>query len=183
MDVYGYHCLVCRGHLLPRHNTVRDALFDLMQKARFFPVKDAPVSCLGHRSGQLTALRPADLLVAGDDFERDCVDVTVVSPITTTNQAEVVIGKAAEDAELRKYRKHQEACEQAGFGFKAFAVDVFGVMSKSASKLLQRVCSKLTREVGYPKYKAQAICLRRVSFSVQLGVARQFIASREVYDG
>ena len=49
MDVYGYHSLVCRG---TGHNLVRDALFDLMVKARFNPVKDAPVCCLGHRSWQ-----------------------------------------------------------------------------------------------------------------------------------
>jgi hypothetical protein len=161
---------------------VRDALFDLMLKAGFAPQKDAPVYCLGHRSGQPATLRPADILMAGDDHDRDCVDVTVVSPITSTNQVEVVVGKAAEDAEVRKYAKHSEACEQAGFGFKAFAIDVFGVMSKNSYKLLQRVCSRLIREVGYPKYKAVATCLRRISFAVQLGVARQLIACRCVKD-
>jgi hypothetical protein len=179
LDVFGYHALVCRGHFLPRHNLVRDALFDLTLKARFAPQKDAPVTCLGFRSGQAAAFRPADLLVAGDDFDQDCVDVTVVSPLVTNNQPEVVVGKKAEEAEKKKYQKHQEACENAGFGFKAFAMDVFGVLAEQSLKFLKRVCSKLMREADYPKYMASAICYRRISFSVQLGVARQFLACRE----
>ena len=99
VDIFGYHALVCRGHLLPRHNLVRDALFDLCLKAGFSPIKDARVTCLGYRSGQLAAFRPADLLISGDDFNQDCVDVTVVSPLVTNNQPEVQVGKKAEEAE------------------------------------------------------------------------------------
>jgi hypothetical protein len=161
---------------------VRDALFDLLLKARFNPVKDAPVTCLGHRSGQPAALRPADILMAGDDFDRDCVDVTVVSQLVTNNQPEVAVGKSAEQAETRKYNKHQAACEQAGFGFKAFAADVFGVLTGRSHGLLRRIIKRLVREVGYPKYKATAMCLRRVSFAIQLGVARQFVCCRALSD-
>jgi hypothetical protein len=46
LDVFGYHALVCKSHFLHRHNLVRDALFDLTLKARFAPMKDAPVTCL-----------------------------------------------------------------------------------------------------------------------------------------
>jgi hypothetical protein len=130
------------------------------------------------RSDRPTAFRPADLLISGDDFDRDCVDVTVVSPIITNNQPEVVVGKKAEEAERRKYTKHQAACENSGFGFKAFATDVFGVVTSSSMKLLHRICSRLVREADYPAYMASAICLRRVSFSVQLGVARMFVGCR-----
>ncbi len=57
-------------------------------------------------------------------------------------------------------------------------MDVFGVLADDAFKLLQRVCSWLIREADYPKYMASSICYRRISFSVQLGVARQFVACR-----
>jgi hypothetical protein len=182
MDMYGYHALVCRGHMLSRHNTVRDALFDLMLKARFDPVKDAPVTCLGMQSGRPAAFRPADILMAGDDFDRDCVDVTVVSPLVTNNQREVEVGKAAQSAEDRKVAKHNAACEAARYGFKAFAVDVFGVMGRESSRLLGRICNRMIRETCCAEYKAKAICLRRISMSVQLGVARQLLASREIVD-
>ena len=180
MDMYGYHALVCRGHMMARHNTVRDALYDLMVKARFDPVKDAAVTCLGMQAGRPTAYRPADIFVAGDDFDRDCVDVTVVSPLVTNNQREVEVGKAAQSAEDRKIAKHRTACEAAGYGFKAFALDVFGVMGKESSGLLRRVRNKMVRETCCAPYKATAICLRRISMSVQLGVARQVILCRTI---
>ena len=182
MDIYGYHALVCRGHMLSRHNMVRDALFELMLKARFDPMKDAPVTCLGMQSGRPAAFRPADILMAGDDFDRDCVDVTVVSPLVSNNQREVEVGKAAQSAEDRKIAKHQAACEAAGYGFKAFAVDVFGVMGKESSRLLWRIRNRMVRETCCAEYKATAICVRRMSMSVQLGVARQVIASREIVE-
>jgi hypothetical protein len=122
------------------------------------------------------------LLIAGDDFDQDCVDVTVVSPLVTNNQPEIVVGKKAEEAEKKKYQKHQVACENAGYGFKAFAVDVFGVLAPDSLKLLRRVISRLIRESDYPEYMASSISFRRISFSVQLGVARQFVSCREPRD-
>jgi hypothetical protein len=79
MDIYGYHALACHGKLMiNRHNLLRDALYDLCSMARFHPVKDADVHCLGTRNnGTSATFRPADLLIAGDDFHQDCVDVTV----------------------------------------------------------------------------------------------------------
>jgi hypothetical protein len=182
MDPYGYHALVCRGHMFGRHNTVRDALVNLMVKARFEPIKDAPVTCLGMQSGRFAAFRPADILMAGDDFDRDCVDVTVVSPLSS-NQRMVQAGKAAQQAEDRKVRKHLAACEATRLGFKAFALDVFGVMGKESRRLLDRVRKRMARETCCPLYKATAICDRRISIAVQIGVARQLIASRQVIDG
>ena len=166
MDPYGYHALVCRGHQLPRHNTVRDALFDLMKFGRFEPKRDAPVTCLGYRSDRPTQLKPADLLMAGEDYEHDCVDVTVVSPLVTNNQAEIVVGHSAQQAERRKHEKHAAACEAAGFGFLAFAVDVFGVLAPEAKELLKRVYQKIIRETGMAPHKAISICQRRISISV-----------------
>jgi len=184
MDIYGYHALCCSGHLLPRHNIVRDAIYDSMVKGRSWaPEKDAQVTCLGHNRGQAVAFRPADILANGDDFDKDCIDCTVVSPIKATNPVAIQVRQAAEVAEAKKYTKHLAACESAGYGFKAFAIDVFGVMAKESSKLLQRIISKLVREMSYPVYRATALVLRRVSFAVQLGVARNVILCRAVHDG
>jgi hypothetical protein len=63
--------------------------------------------------------------------------------------------------------------------FHAFAIDVFGVMAKKSYKLLQRIISSYSRMTAFPIYKASAICLRRISFAVQLGVARQAIRCRK----
>ena len=167
---------------MTRHNMVRDALFDLMTYGRFDPVKEAPVTCLGFRSDRPTVLRPADILIAGEDFDRDCVDVTVVSPLVTNHQPVVKVGEVAQRAELAKNEKHVLACEAAGYGFHAFAMDVFGVLGKESNLLLNRVIEKVSRETCNPRYRAQAICQRRISLALQLGVSRQLLACRKVHD-
>jgi hypothetical protein len=184
MDIYGYHALICRGkQRFERHQTVRDALYDLAVMARFTPVKDATVRCLGRssRTGLTHAFRPADILLAGDDFEQDCVDVTVVCPFTTTmtGGAPLVIGKKVNDSEEEKYRKNLEACENASYGFKAFAIDVFGVTGTRSLQLLYRIRNAIVRTSGQPMRKATAICHRRISISVQKGVARQVLTQFE----
>jgi hypothetical protein len=181
MDRFGYHALICRGkQRFERHQTVRDALFDLAAMARFAPTKDAPVRCLGRSSysGLTHAFRPADILLAGDDFAQDCADVTVVCPFSTTmtGGAALVIGKKVNDAEEEKYRKHQEACENASYGFKAFAIDVFGVMGNRSLQFLYRIRNAIVRASGHHMRKATAICHRRISMAVQKGVARQVVA-------
>jgi hypothetical protein len=176
MDIYGYHSLVCRGHLLARHNLVRDALFDLTQKTCFAPEKNANVCCLGFRANQPTLLRPADLLVEGDSYAQDCIDITVVSPIVTSNQGLIKVGDKAKEAEKNKIKKHEEACFHSGFGFKPFAMDIFGVLAPKSVCFLVRIVNKLIHLYDYPRYLASAIVYRRISFAVQLGVARQFLA-------
>jgi hypothetical protein len=40
-----------------------------------------------------------------------------------------VVGKAVLEADIKKNKKHSEACEKAGYGFQAFASDTSGVLS------------------------------------------------------
>lgn len=63
--------------------------------------------------------------------------------------------------------------------FQAFAALVFGVVAEKSRGLLRRVRSRLVRFGVYVKYKAAATCLRKISFAVQMWVARQCIAYRE----
>jgi hypothetical protein len=177
MDVYGYHALLCRGNTFARHQIVRNALFDLAVMARFSPIKDGPVQCLGRsgHSGLTHMFRPADILLAGDDFAQDCVDVTVVCPLSSRITTDIVIGKKVNNSEADKYRKHQEACENASFGFKAFAIDVFGVVATRSLQFLYRIRNAMVRSAGYSPRMATAICHRRISLAVQMGVARQAV--------
>jgi hypothetical protein len=172
LDIYGYHPLN-HGNLFARHQTVRDALYDLASKAGFHPRKDAEVFCLGMNGARQ---RPADILMSGDDYAEDCIDVTVVSPLPATITAEIKIGQKVEAAELAKYRKHELACENASYGFRAFAVDVFGVFAKRSLNLLHRIRNSLMRKTGYPEWLATAVCYRRISIAVQIAVARRVVA-------
>jgi hypothetical protein len=175
-DEFGYHALICGGTgnlRKSRHDVVRDALYDLGIRAGFNPVKDASVHCLGLTSSH--TLRPADLLVRGDDYDRDCIDVTVVSPLRKTMSAGFTPGLAASTAERGKYVKHEAACNLANYGFKAFAADVFGVLGPRSEQFLDRLCNAFCSSSGLPSSVAYSICRRRVSFAVQLGVCRQLL--------
>jgi len=182
MDKFGYHILACRGDrnmCKARHDLVRDALSDLAGKCDFNPVKDAPVNCLGFSSnGVLHRYRPADLLIRGNDFNRDCIDVTVVSPISKIMGPSDNFrpGNKANKAEIAKINKHLPHCEAAGYGFHPFAVDIFGMLGLESAALLRRICYSYHACVGIQKSLAHAICLRRVSFSIQLGIARQLVS-------
>jgi len=52
-------------------------------------------------------------------------------------------GHAVQLAEDAKYGKHRDACYTVGCGFKALAVDTFGILAKS-SAVLSPVCLRLS---------------------------------------
>jgi len=85
-------------------------------------------------------------------------------------------GAAALD---EKYRKHEDACAAAGYGFRAFVVDAFGVLAPDAKSILKRLASLLEVTKNYPEYLARQLVHRRISFAVHVGVARQLVARRE----
>jgi len=176
MDEHGYHALFCTGKtFFDRHQTVRDALYDLAVLAGFHPVKDAYVECLGWNGARL---RPADLKISGDgDFAFDCVDVTVVCPFSSTERStgDLVVGKKAKNAEEQKYHKHEEACHNAAYGFKAFSMEVFGALGTRSMELLNRIRKAMVR-TGHAGKKATAICYRKTSIALQRGIVRQVLA-------
>lgn len=65
------------------------------------------------------------------------VDVTAVSPFCTNNQPPVVVGEMADDADLRKYSKNMQSCDEAGQDFQASAVDVYSVKAEKSLGLMR----------------------------------------------
>ena len=128
----------------------------------------------------MTNFRPADVLLNWDR-PQTCVDVTIVSPIKSIRPATFVPGLAARAAQDVKYAKHADVCGASGYGFKAFAADAFGVLAPDARQMLLRIASLLQITKMYPEYLARQIVFRRISFAIQLGVARQLVARQE-YD-
>jgi hypothetical protein len=111
------------------------------------------------------------------------VDVSIVSPISpNAANSQEEVGNAAREAEARKFTKHGPGCHTMGLGFSPFVVDIFGVLAPQAHNVLRRITSRLCSELGYPKFKAEAICLRRISTAIQIAVARQVLGSRAVVD-
>jgi hypothetical protein len=80
-DQYGYHIVICKGTCNANHERrqiIIRAFNDLAMVAGLHPAIDAPVKCLGVKNG---VVRPADLLVDGDNNVRMCLETTVVSTI------------------------------------------------------------------------------------------------------
>ena len=139
MDSFGYHALCCPGRTMNhRHDLVANALSAIAHDAGFTVlVLLAAVVMVLSRPG-ITVFRPADILLHLGGPRRTCVDTTVVSPVVAVMPVHFRPDAAAFFAEEAKYNKHFAACEAAGDYFKAFAVDVFGVLAPDASALVNR---------------------------------------------
>lgn len=75
-------------------------------------------------------MRPADLLIAGQDIDHHCVDVTEVSPLVTNNQPRVVVGKMAEGARFVNTASIFIRVSRQDTAFEPSRKDVFGVTAE-----------------------------------------------------
>jgi hypothetical protein len=177
LDPFGYHLLNCQKNnssFKIRHDIVRDALSSLAFMAGFQPVCDAPVQCLGLRTDGWTKFRPADILIAGDNFTRTSIDVTVTSSIVGSNCSAVHVPEAlAKTREDAKFLKHDSPCQLPGYGFQAFSVDIFGGIGPDSLALLRRFAYSYAKRSGKSPSHAHSICYRRISFAIHLAAARQ----------
>jgi hypothetical protein len=181
-DPNGYHHVTCTGTCNlnhSRHQEVVHAYKDLSVVAGLHPVMDAPVRCLGVTNG---VIRPADLLIDGDDNIRMCLDITIVSPFLSSAPRPLQVGKAAKDAEQKKYKKNAGPCELASFDFRACAADVLGVIPDTSYSFIKRLAGAYSARSGKPYADCLSICCRRICFSIRLGVARQLTASKMFLD-
>ena len=84
------------------------------------------------------------------------------------------VGVRCQRAEDDKYRKHLQACRLAGYGFQAFAVDVFGFVAARSAELLLRFQSAVALRSGrvfsvvVDEVNRQLSCALQVALSVQL---------------
>ena len=90
------------------------------------------------------------------------------------------MGRVARIAEDSKYSKHWLACHDARYGFLGFAADCFRCLTPDTAKMLTRLAHILESIKSYPPYLASNIVHRRISFAIQLGVARQLVARRQI---
>jgi hypothetical protein len=154
---------------------VSEGVVQVLHSGGFNPVKNAKVCCLGSNN---EALRPAYILSDGDRIgSQVCNDITVVSNMSASFSKPYTFGKAAFEADKKKNIKHKEACENAGFGFQAFASDTSGVPSPSSYLYLCRIATPYAATANRPYAYALSLCLRRVSFAIQKGLAYQLTSS------
>jgi hypothetical protein len=182
LDEYGYHALACHDGRFSRHQIVRNALHNIAFKAGYHPTSDAAVGCLGTKiRGVQQVLRPADLLIAGlDDYPRDCVDVTIVTPFKKDHK--VNQGYQVQKAENDKYRKHETACHDSGYGFRAFALDTLGNIPSRSLALLTRLSSAVAFATGRDHSLVVNDVYRQIGCALQICVACQLLSHYPVQD-
>jgi hypothetical protein len=76
---------------------VRDGLFDVAMVAGKKPIKDPLIAYTG-KSGAV--VRPADLLVLGNNNPSMCIDTTIVSPFVVSATRPLQVGKSVKEAEI-----------------------------------------------------------------------------------
>nr|GEY80494.1 hypothetical protein [Tanacetum cinerariifolium] len=114
-DTYGNHAILCAGiiGIEHRHNAMRDTSANICFRSGISAGKEVNIGLGG---GCDKALRPADMLLYSWDSGFDvCVDLTGSSPLTRTEMADFVPGRAVIDAAQRK-----RACS------KVFMGDTYG---------------------------------------------------------
>ena len=177
-DKWGYHSLSCQGYdnrTHARHELVAGALAAIARAAGFTAVLNAKVGCLGYASGSLHRLRPADMLLSEGSIRQTCVDTTIASPMCPTYIA-LPTGQLAKTKAASKISKHAAACDNAGFNFQPFSMDTCGILDARASSLLSRFADSYAAISGLATSHSKAICRRRISFSLQRGIAAQLTA-------
>jgi hypothetical protein len=177
-DQWGYHSLACQGfdnRTHARHELVAGALAAIARVAGFTAVLNAKVGCLGYASGSLHRLRPADMLLSEGTIRQTCVDTTIASPMCPSYIA-LPTGQLAKNKATLKIAKHAAACDNAGFNFQPFSMDTCGILDARASSLLSRFADSYAAISGLAASHSKAICRRRISFSLQRGIAAQLTA-------
>jgi hypothetical protein len=109
-----------------------------------------------------------------DDFSRDCVDVTIVSPFSK-DQANGTAERVSV-AERDKYRKHEEPCRVSGYGFRAFAVDALGNVGEKSKTLLTRLQSAVASKTGREFSMVVSDVNKQVSCALHIAVASQLLS-------
>ncbi len=138
-------------------------------------------TCVEDARGRIQNLRPADLLVDGDTFDRRlCVDVTIVSPLSQAKSGISQgrdIGKLVDQKAKEKVNKHDQACAAAGYDFQPFAMDVCGVVDDKAAHLLRRFSTRQAERTGRAYSYILALARRRISTALQVGISTQILGA------
>ncbi len=182
LDRFGYHSVSCttnndRSH---RHNLVRDVVHQFAVQGGFSCQKEAQ-----HLLAQNAAdygLKPADILI--ENFENGralCVDVTVVSPLVSTEacrkevQQRGISAPALEGAELQKIAKYEDRCGDAGLLFAPLAFEAMGGHGRRGQHVLSRLADACASRTNYPRTLAHTRLRQLISIAIQRGNARALL--------
>ncbi|GKE29131.1 hypothetical protein Tco_1444515, partial [Tanacetum coccineum] len=121
------------------------------------------------------ALRPADMLLySWDGGLNVCVDLTGSSPLTQTEMADFVLGRAVTDAAHRKRGKYMAKCAAIGYEFLSFSFSSLGELEVDAVTLLKRIQKfSMAQVIGA---RAAIHIFNRINFAIAKGVGAQIVS-------
>ena len=148
-DCYGRHAVTCRrsGAITRCHNLLRDVTKAIAISAGYTVLSEQTIP-------NNPAFRPADILILNwKEAKPLALDFTVSTPaITSEGDLEAKIAASLLDKACeKKVRHYRQACEQDGWLFQPFAVDVFGAIHPTARKVAEAIIRQF--EVKHPKCK------------------------------
>ena len=172
MDSMGDHALSCHSSgLYRRHNRIRDSLFHLAKEAGWAPQLEVALPSLQER--------PADILCQATFGKPLALDVTISHPLrlSATLAARGEVAASAEAAEQRKRQLSQEACTQAGWGFRPVAFETTGGLGSGASHTIRQLCRYLSMRRGAAAGDVAISISRMLSLALAKGKGEMLAAS------
>jgi hypothetical protein len=138
LDPLGHHHLTCKnqGHVVRRHNRIRDALFDLLKLAELNPEKEQGASW-ADRS------RPADVLCDWSLSKKAAFDISVVSPLTDENLKQAGEFDVIERAAALKHSENDSQCLGLKWLCVPLVVDSYGQWCAEAHEAFSKISDSL----------------------------------------
>ncbi|GKC28821.1 hypothetical protein Tco_1036115 [Tanacetum coccineum] len=114
------------------------------------------------------------LLYSWDGDHDVYVDLTGSSPLTQSEMADFVLGRAVIDDTQRKRIKYMAKCVAIGNGFLPFSISSLGELEEDAVTLLKRIQKfSIAQDIG----ARSAICIfNRISFANAKRVGAQIVS-------
>ena len=172
MDAMGDHALSCPSTgLYRRHNRIRDAFFELAHDAGWSPELEVSLPGL--------AERPTDILCRSTFGKPLAIDVTISHPLRLSAPiaARGEVAAAAEAAEQRKRHTSLSACANAGWGFRAVAMETTGGFGTGAAHTVRQLCRNLSMRRGLAAGEVSMTVIRTLSLALAKGKGEMLAAS------
>ena len=169
LDVFGDHVVCCSKNLIQRrHMALQDTLTDLVRELGLTVDKEV---------GTGDGTRPGDLFIPRWTADGVTVVECTVRHLNAPSRLVIDPDHVADwrhDQELEKTNKYLERCEQVGWQFVPFMMDLWGGLGPAASKFMKHYLAlALGAEEETERRSIEASVWQRLSVSVMRQIGKQ----------
>jgi hypothetical protein len=181
-DTLGHHATACvaGGHVIARHNAIRDCIFQAAVSAGLNPRLEAP-NLLSHSSR-----KPADVFIPNWSLGRGlALDVCVSSSLqkSVINEAARDAGAAAKKGFASKMKKFwDENKDDNTLTFLPICVETFGVWHQDSEAFIKTLADKLALRQAISRSRARRQLFQRLSVALHSYTADAVIARYDYLD-